>query len=78
MKESILPGETIASLCLSLSHLTHAGIGVGDALSLLHQDEQDRKKNQLLVPILRLHFRCNLCQIQIHRMRYPDRPMCAS
>ncbi len=48
MKESILPGETIASLCLSLSHLTHAGIGVGDALSLLHQDEQDPVCKQIL------------------------------
>ena len=41
MKQIKLTNEEIGSLCMSLSHLMHAGIGVGDALLLLAQDEQD-------------------------------------
>lgn len=48
MKETILADETISSLCMSLSHLIHAGIGTGDALALLCEDEQDPVCKKLL------------------------------
>lgn len=48
MKQIKLTNEEIGSLCMSLSHLIHAGIGVGDALILLSQDEQDDACKELL------------------------------
>ena len=48
MKQIKLTNEEIGSLCMSLSHLMHAGIGVGDALLLLSQDEQDAACKKLL------------------------------
>lgn len=48
MKQIKLTNEEIGSLCMSLSHLMHAGIGVGDALLLLSQDEQDAACKELL------------------------------
>lgn len=48
MKQIKLTNEEIGSLCMSLSHLMHAGIGVGDALLLLSQDEQDAACKALL------------------------------
>ena len=48
MKQIKLTNEEIGSLCMSLSHLLHAGIGVGDALFLLAQDEQDAACKELL------------------------------
>lgn len=48
MKEKILSDEIIGSLCMSLAHLIHAGISVGDALVLLHEDEQDPACKELL------------------------------
>ncbi len=48
MKDAILSDEIIGSLCMSLSHLIHAGISVGDALVLLHEDEQDPDCKKLL------------------------------
>jgi len=54
MKEMILSDETIGSLCMSLSHLLHAGIGVGDALTLLQQDEQDPVCKKLLADMAEL------------------------
>ena len=48
MKDRILSDEIIGSLCMSLSHLIHAGISVGDALVLLHEDEQDPACKELL------------------------------
>ena len=54
MKEMILQDEIIGSLCMSLSHLLHAGISVGDALMLLHEDEQDPVCKALLADMARL------------------------
>lgn len=48
MKQIKLTNEEIGSLCMSLSHLLHAGIGNGDALLLLAQDEQDAACKKLL------------------------------
>lgn len=53
MKQIKLTYEEIGSLCMSLSHLMHAGIGVGDALLLLSQDEQDAACKQLLEDMVR-------------------------
>lgn len=36
-----LSNENIASLCMALSHLLHAGIAPADALFLLHRQEED-------------------------------------
>lgn len=53
MKQIKLANEEIGSLCMSLSHLMHAGIGVGDALVLLSQDEQDADCKKLLEDMAR-------------------------
>jgi len=53
MKQIKLTNEEIGSLCMSLSHLMHAGIGVGDALYLLSQDEQDAACKGLLEDMAR-------------------------
>lgn len=53
MKQIKLTNEEIGSLCMSLSHLIHAGIGVGDALFLLAEDEQDAACKQLLEDMAR-------------------------
>lgn len=54
MKEKNLSNEAIGSVCMALSHLLHAGIGVGDALVLLHEDEQDPVCKQALGQMARL------------------------
>ncbi len=41
MKPTMLTNEQTAAFCLALEHLIHAGIGTGDALTLLKADEQD-------------------------------------
>ncbi len=48
MKQMKLENEEIGSMCMSLSHLMHAGIGIGDALLLMAQDEQDAACKALL------------------------------
>ena len=48
MKDNILSDEMTGSLCVSLSHLLHAGISTGDALALLHEGEQDPVCKKLL------------------------------
>lgn len=48
MQQKILTNEAIGSVCMALSHLLHSGIGFGDALTLLHADEQDRFCKQIL------------------------------
>lgn len=54
MKKSTLSDEIVGSLCMSLSHLIHAGISVGDALMLLHEDEQDPLCKALLADMSQL------------------------
>lgn len=39
MKEQKLPPEALSGLCLELSLLLHAGVGLGDALTLLSEEE---------------------------------------
>ena len=41
--KSTVSNEEIASLCLELSMLLHAGVGMGDALSLLAEAEEYRE-----------------------------------
>ena len=53
MKQIKLANEEIGSLCMSLSHLMHAGIGVGDALVLLSQEEKDADCKKLLEEMAR-------------------------
>lgn len=48
MKALRLTNEELGTLCTSLAHLYHAGIGGADALALLAQDEQDRDTRTLL------------------------------
>ncbi len=48
MKTIMLTNEQIAAFCMALEHLIHAGIGAGDALTLLKEDEQDPAYRQLL------------------------------
>ena len=48
MKQLKLNQEQIAVLCRALAHLYHAGIGVGDALALLAEDETGAEEKALL------------------------------
>ena len=48
MNERKLKNEEIGSLCAALAHLIHAGIGNGDALMLLWQDEQNGALKDIL------------------------------
>lgn len=53
MKHIRLTNEDIGALCLSLAHLSHAGIGAGDAFAMLAEDERDRVCRDLLVAMSR-------------------------
>ena len=48
MKKFSFTTENISTLCLSLAHLFHAGVGIADALFLLYEDEEDPACKQLL------------------------------
>jgi type IV pilus assembly protein PilC len=48
MREKKLTHEQISSLCLELSLLLHAGVGVGDGLSLLAQESTRGEDRELL------------------------------
>ena len=48
MKKFSFATENISTLCLSLAHLFHAGVGIADALFLLYEDEEDPACKQLL------------------------------
>ena len=48
MKQLTLTKEQIGSLCRALEHLHHAGIGPGDALALLAEDETGAGERELL------------------------------
>ena len=48
MKERKLSNEELGTFCLSLTHLYHAGIAVGDALDLMARDETDPELARLL------------------------------
>lgn len=48
MKPLKLTNDEIGTLCLALAHLYHAGIGTGDALALLAEDEPASDLRQLL------------------------------
>ncbi len=48
MKQIRLTNEDIGALCLSLTHLFHAGIGAGDAFAMLAEDERERACRDLL------------------------------
>ncbi len=48
MKPGLLTNEQVCSFCTALGHLIHAGIGLGDALVLLKEDEQDAPCRQML------------------------------
>ena len=41
MKHTAFGSDNLSTLCLSLAHLLHAGIGSADALLLLYEDETD-------------------------------------
>ncbi len=53
MKNPQLKNEEIGSLCAALSHLLGAGIGTGDALRLLQEDEQDPALGKILEEMAR-------------------------
>ena len=48
MNGILLTNEQICAFCMALEHLIHAGIGLGDAVTLLKEDEQDVKLRQML------------------------------
>ncbi|MBQ9932061.1 MAG: type II secretion system F family protein [Firmicutes bacterium] len=48
MKQLKLSWEQVGALCRALAHLYHAGIGVGDALALLAEDESSSEEKALL------------------------------
>ncbi len=48
MKEMKLSNLQIADLCRELSLLLHAGVGIGDGLTLLGEEEPDKERKNLL------------------------------
>jgi len=48
MKPKMLTNEQICAFCTALEHLIRAGIGLGDALILLKEDEQDPQIRRML------------------------------
>ena len=48
MREFKLTNEDVGALCLSLASLLHAGIGTGDSLALMAQDEETPAFRQML------------------------------
>lgn len=48
MNTILLTNEQICAFCMALEHLVHAGIGLGDAFTLLKEDESDPKLRQML------------------------------
>lgn len=53
MKKQKWNHEQIGTLCRALGHLYHAGIGVGDALALLAEDEAAAEEKQQLLSMSR-------------------------
>lgn len=47
MSGILLTNEQIRTFCVALEHLIHAGIGLGDALTLLKEDEQEPELRQM-------------------------------
>ena len=47
MNSKVISHEEISSLCMELSLLLHAGVGVGDALALLMEDSDAAYKDLL-------------------------------
>ena len=48
MKKQALTNDEISSICMGLSMLLHAGVGVGDGLAMLSDEEQDGSTKELL------------------------------
>lgn len=48
MKQVKLTNEDIGSLCMSLAYLIHSGLGAGDALTLMAEDEESPGLRELL------------------------------
>lgn len=48
MKQEKLKNEQVYAFCTALAHLIHAGIGLGDALLLLAEDEQEPNLRRVL------------------------------
>lgn len=48
MRTDKLTNEEVGAVCLSLYHLIHAGVGVGDAFALMAQDEGDSRAKRRL------------------------------
>ena len=53
MKQKTLTYEQVCSFCLALHHLLHAGIPLGDAMTLLSEDEGDAALQQTLKDMAR-------------------------
>ena len=47
MKQFLLTNEDVGNVCLSLSYMIHAGIGVGDAFSMMAEDEPNAQMKKL-------------------------------
>ena len=48
MNGILLTNEQVCAFCMALEHLIHAGVGLGDAFTLLKEDEQDPKLREML------------------------------
>lgn len=53
MKPRELTNEQICSFCTALEHLIRAGIGLGDALVLMKEGEQEKENRQMLAQMAR-------------------------
>ncbi len=73
MEKRKLSNDEISSLCLGLSLMLHAGVGVGDGLSLLAEEEPDSSFKKLLNDMsLKVDDGASLAQAFRESGRFPE------
>ncbi len=73
MRKKILTNDEISDICMGLSMLLHAGVGAGDGLSLLAEEEQDEFcKDILLQMAKRVDDGTSLAEAFRDSNRFPD------
>ena len=71
MKRSTISNEELSVLCLELSMLFHAGVGMGDALTLLAEESAPEYKEMLSAMAEKLDFGSTLSAAMRETGRFP-------
>ena len=71
MKRSTISNEELSVLCLELSMLFHAGVGMGDALTLLAEESAPEYKEMLSAMAEKLDFGSTLAAAMRETGRFP-------